>query len=293
MLKMILAPVLGGIIGYITNDLAIKMLFRPRRAIYIGTFRLPFTPGLIPQQKARIAASVGSVVTHELLDADTLEQTFLSEPVLAAVRDRLEEILRPLASDEQPLRDRLSGYIGQAQVQHYEEQIRTRGAAFLSEKLVAADAGGTVVHAAMNALKERQTFGLLTRWMDESMAQALGGKINRLIEENGPTFLGDEIGRLEDDLLNRPVCELYQKYEEQINRLKERAVQLYCFVIRQKLREALSVLNLEQMITDKINAFSPEELEKLILDIMKKELRAIVYLGALLGFLMGFLNLLW
>ena len=28
-LKLILAPVLGGVIGYITNDLAIRMLFRP------------------------------------------------------------------------------------------------------------------------------------------------------------------------------------------------------------------------------------------------------------------------
>ena len=51
MWNVILAPVVGGIIGYITNDLAIKMLFHPYKPIYIGKFRVPFTPGLIPSQK--------------------------------------------------------------------------------------------------------------------------------------------------------------------------------------------------------------------------------------------------
>ena len=85
-LKLILAPVLGGVIGYITNDLAIRMLFRPRKAVYIGKLHVPFTPGLIPQQKERIAASIGAVVSRELLDSATLEQTLLSDAVLSAVR---------------------------------------------------------------------------------------------------------------------------------------------------------------------------------------------------------------
>ena len=38
-------PIAGGVIGYFTNDVAIKMLFRPYRPIYLGKRRLPFTPG--------------------------------------------------------------------------------------------------------------------------------------------------------------------------------------------------------------------------------------------------------
>ena len=45
-------------------------------------------------------------------------------------------------------------------------------------------------------------------------------------------------------------------------------------------------------MVDKINSLNPAELETVIFDIAKRELRAIVYLGALLGFLMGFINLL-
>ncbi len=35
-IKMIAAPVFGLIIGYFTNWIAVKMLFRPREAKYIG-----------------------------------------------------------------------------------------------------------------------------------------------------------------------------------------------------------------------------------------------------------------
>ncbi len=42
----------------------------------------------------------------------------------------------------------------------------------------------------------------------------------------------------------------------------------------------------------KINEFELPELEKLIMDIARKELNSLVLLGGLLGFIMGFLNVL-
>ena len=58
-LEILIPPLVGGVIGYITNDIAIKMLFHPRKAIYIGKWKLPFTPGLIPKEKHRVAKSIG------------------------------------------------------------------------------------------------------------------------------------------------------------------------------------------------------------------------------------------
>ena len=54
----------------------------------------------------------------------------------------------------------------------------------------------------------------------------------------------------------------------------------------------MKAINIEKIVVDKINGLDPAELETVIFGVMKKELRAIVYLGALLGFLMGFINLL-
>ena len=113
-----------------------------------------------------------------------------------------------------------------------------------------------------------------------------GGKINRLIEQNGPEFLEQEIGRLADGVLEQPVGVLYAKYEDKAKQLKERLVELYRFAVEQKLQEVLALVNVEQVVVEKINAFSAEELENLIFSVMKKELRAIVWLGALLGCIM-------
>ena len=44
-LTIIAGPLIGAVIGYFTNYLAVKMLFRPRREIKIGSKTLPFTPG--------------------------------------------------------------------------------------------------------------------------------------------------------------------------------------------------------------------------------------------------------
>ncbi|AFZ28161.1 hypothetical protein Cylst_6195 [Cylindrospermum stagnale PCC 7417] len=68
------APVLGGIIGYFTNDIAIKMLFRPYRAIYIFGRRIPFTPGLIPRNQERLAKNISDTIMGSLLTPEELQK---------------------------------------------------------------------------------------------------------------------------------------------------------------------------------------------------------------------------
>ena len=66
-------PVVGGIIGYFTNDLAIKMLFRPYRPIYFAGRQLPFTPGLIPRNQERLAKRVSDTIMGSLLTPGELQ----------------------------------------------------------------------------------------------------------------------------------------------------------------------------------------------------------------------------
>ncbi|WP_414562570.1 MULTISPECIES: DUF445 domain-containing protein [unclassified Anabaena] len=69
----VLPPVLGGVIGYFTNDIAIKMLFRPYRAIYISGRRIPFTPGLIPRNQERLAKNISNTIMGSLLTPGELQ----------------------------------------------------------------------------------------------------------------------------------------------------------------------------------------------------------------------------
>ena len=49
--SFLLPPLLGLFVGYVTNSLAVRMLFRPYRALYLWKLRIPFTPGVIPQRQ--------------------------------------------------------------------------------------------------------------------------------------------------------------------------------------------------------------------------------------------------
>lgn len=48
-IRLVSAPIVGGVIGYITNSLAIRMLFRPHYKKRMFGKRIPFTSGIIPK----------------------------------------------------------------------------------------------------------------------------------------------------------------------------------------------------------------------------------------------------
>jgi len=71
---ILLPPILGGVIGYFTNDVAIKMLFRPYEAKYVFGQKIPFTPGLIPSNQQRLAKKVSDVIMRSLLTPEELQK---------------------------------------------------------------------------------------------------------------------------------------------------------------------------------------------------------------------------
>ena len=76
--KLLTTPLIGAVIGYATNWVAVKMLFRPRKEICVFGRRLLFTPGVIPRGKARLARAIGRAVEDQLLTAEVLKEVLLS-----------------------------------------------------------------------------------------------------------------------------------------------------------------------------------------------------------------------
>ena len=71
---VLLPPLLGGVIGYFTNDIAIKMLFRPYKPKSLLGKRIPFTPGLIPANQQRLAQKISDVIMRSLLTPEELQK---------------------------------------------------------------------------------------------------------------------------------------------------------------------------------------------------------------------------
>mgnify|MGYP001200320162 CR=1 FL=1 len=60
-----LPPVAGAAIGYGTNLLAIRMLFHPYRELRFLGWVVPFTPGLIPRERGKIAETIADSESGE------------------------------------------------------------------------------------------------------------------------------------------------------------------------------------------------------------------------------------
>ncbi|MEC4891724.1 MAG: DUF445 family protein [Oscillatoria sp. PMC 1051.18] len=98
-------PIAGSIIGYFTNDLAIKMLFRPYKPIYFAGRQLPFTPGLIPRNQARLAKRVADTIMGSLLTPSELQglarRLLATERVQGALLWLLKLALDQIQEDKQ------------------------------------------------------------------------------------------------------------------------------------------------------------------------------------------------
>ena len=73
-LPWMLPPLLGAIIGYVTNRIAIKMLFRPLNPKQILGVQVPLTPGVIPRNRFDLARTIGRMVSEQLLSPQALKE---------------------------------------------------------------------------------------------------------------------------------------------------------------------------------------------------------------------------
>lgn len=79
MVDYIVVPLSGAIIGYCTNWLAIKMLFRPYYEKRVFGIKVPFTPGLMPKERYKLNKKIGETVEGHILTKDILIKTLVSE----------------------------------------------------------------------------------------------------------------------------------------------------------------------------------------------------------------------
>lgn len=100
-LTILFMAVIGAIIGAFTNHIAIKMLFRPHEAKYIGSWRVPFTPGLIPKRREELANQLGKMVIQYLLTPELIERKYFNQDV----RNKLELMIIQQVKDHARISD--------------------------------------------------------------------------------------------------------------------------------------------------------------------------------------------
>ena len=94
----IVSMVVGGIIGLLTNWLAIQMLFRPRQAWRLWGWRVPFTPGVVPRSQTQLAAKIGQTVQDHLLGGEDISELLRSPEGRQHIDDAISRLAESLRS---------------------------------------------------------------------------------------------------------------------------------------------------------------------------------------------------
>ena len=108
----IINPLVGSVIGYVTNWIAIKMLFHPHNEVKLFGKVMPFTPGLIPKGRYRIAKTMGESLSKNILTPEVLSGALNAPEVTDTISNALDAGYTALAANDTPLEDILRVLLG-------------------------------------------------------------------------------------------------------------------------------------------------------------------------------------
>ena len=288
-LQNLSGPIIGAVIGYCTNYIAVKMLFYPRNEVKVWGHKVPFTPGAIPKGKPRLAKSVGNIVANTLLTEEDIKQKILSPETEEAVVDKImDELSKKI-------------YVGMGRIcSNYEEYGDLKANlsdAFtdqIMESIGKIDFKNTIATEAGRIIKEKVNGTMLAMFLSnemlDSFIQPVGIELENYIAENGKDFVQKEVNEKIMVFEQKSILNLCEDMNVEEERIRTAVRSIYHKASENAVNGVLKTVDISAMIEDKINEMKTEELEKVVLAVMKKELDTIVNLGALIGFILGSLN---
>ena len=90
MKQLLVMILISGAIGWITNWIAIKMLFRPHKEINLGLFKIQ---GLIPKRKAEIGSGIANIIQNELISVKDVIAKIDREEFSKRLNSLIDEVL--------------------------------------------------------------------------------------------------------------------------------------------------------------------------------------------------------
>lgn len=289
-LKFLVAPLIGAIIGYCTNYIAVKMLFRPLKPVKIGKVTLPFTPGIIPKRKPALAKAIANMVGKSLVGEEEIKAILTSatmkEAVVSKITGAIDNTLK-----ENSIKD-IATVIVDEQV--YGEK-KEAAVDYVSERIVdgvkAIDIAGIILNEGSAAVKNMG--GMISMFVNESViasfAEPIGAKVEGYIATNGKELIKSKVEEEVSSLEVKHIKELVSI--DNTEAISTVIGEIYDKMLDKEIADIVNAFDICAIVEKKVNDMDVSELEKMIMSVMKNELGAVINLGALIGFILGLFNL--
>lgn len=292
-LQQIVAPIIiGAVIGYFTNYLAIKMLFRPRKPWKIGSWALPFTPGIIPKNRDRIAKAVANAVSESLVTHDDIKQMLMGSRVKEAF---VNEVVEDLTATESTMNQLVTRAVGEENFEvvkdafaDYVYQRVSNGFSSLDLESIISDGGAAF-------MKEKAT-GMMSLLLNESMIKSLSvpiaNGIRDYFKEKAEELLKPVVVKEIDELGKQTAGAIVEQFGIDEEFMRGIIENIYTKAVDGKGDEIIAKFDIGAIVESRVSKMDMDELEALIMSVMERELKAVIRLGALLGAVIGCLNVL-
>ena len=283
-LRIAVTFVMSAVIGIFTNYIAVKMLFRPYKAKYIGKFHIPFTPGIMPRRQGALAKALGRMISESLVRTEDLKNALLSDEIASTIAKGILAFPSVRVSGEALF------------AEQYDEK-RDVVLEMLTDKILggilAMDIGEVIATEAAGAVKgfasRNPLIGMFVNdHMVAQLAAPIGERVTEFLNGDGRgklrNALEEEISVLEE----KPVAEWVSDTES----FERVIVGLYRRLVSKYAGSIASQFHIAEIVEQKVNAMPPEALEALMLSVMKKELNAVIWLGGIIGLVLGLVSVL-
>lgn len=245
----------SGMIGFLTNWIAITMLFRPLKK------RPLLGQGLIPAHKERIAYRLAFAVSEDLINPNLINQKIKDSKAIQKYRKlTLAHLKRVTTTDafRKDLKDWLMNYI-RSIVQNSEFRKS------ISEQLL-----NEIDNSLQDKILEKAALKTYTFFRGQSLNEMIDELLQKLpvTAERNINFLDEYL----DDLPRK----IYAN-SDQIDEM-----------ILQVLDRLVNELNVQKLVEENLRKYDEKKLENMIRNATNEQLKTIQYLGAVLGTIGGF-----
>lgn len=293
-LHLLAGPVVGAIIGYCTNHIAVKMMFKPLEPVYLFGKQLPLTPGIIPKNKKRIARALGRAVSESLLTEKDLSTAFVKPEVKDKVVQLIFEKLNEEQFKEATAEELASEYIGEEKTKKAKGKLNGMLAEKISETIAGFDIESLLHTVGVKAILSKIQDSMLAMFINENTLRSFVGpiadSIRGYLRSHGKEKIKAISEKETEKLYEMQIGDLIDIEGNEEN-IKKMLGEFYEKAVEKMIPAILSEIKIAEIVEKKIDDMDIGFLEDLLLSIIKNELDYVVRLGALIGFIIGCINI--
>lgn len=293
-IHMIAGPLIGAVIGYCTNWVAVKMLFRPLHPVKIFGRTMPLTPGVIPKNKDRLARVAGKAVGESLFTEDDLRKVFTND----TTKEKVVEKMYTMVTNESFVEGTADQWGNDVLGEEKTLELKERFSQFLTERIVIAldrcDLAGMISELGGPFLREKINNPMISMFLSDSLVASLANPLadgfKSYIRGQGSETVHEMVRKEVNNICETNISELINPGQH-ADTIKGALGNVFEMAIDKLVPVILKEVDIAGIVEEKISAMDVNMLEKLVLSVMKHELDYVVRLGALIGLIIGSINM--